>query len=182
MKQKWAEVLGIALFYTALHCTRLDCCWLVWTWAILDWNVLRWKGMNGIGRKWIDLNGTELDWAGRDGNRLHLMDWTGLNWTGVHISGVDWSGLSRTSFQKTKLDGIAPNWTRLSLPELDFTRLHYTHCTTLDWTGKYHTRQSVHCTSLDWSAPKCIPRFQMKLIKTVLHCTWMYSIGLDHTG
>ena len=50
--------------------------------------------MNGIGRKRIDLNGTGLDWAGRDGNRLHLMDWTGLNWTGVHISGV--TGLNWT--------------------------------------------------------------------------------------
>ena len=47
--------------------------------------------MNGIGRERIDLNGTGLDWTGRDGNRLHLMDWTGLNWTGVHVSGVDWT-------------------------------------------------------------------------------------------
>ena len=62
----------------------------------------------------------------------------------------------------------------LSLPSPD--------CTTLNWTGKYHTGQSVHCTSLDWSAPKCIARFQMKLTKTVLRCTWMYFIGLDHTG
>ena len=43
--------------------------------------------MNGIGREPIDLNGT-----GRDGTRLHLMDWTGLNWTGVHVSGVNWTG------------------------------------------------------------------------------------------
>ena len=66
-----------ALHCTALQCTRLNCCWLIWTWAIVDWNVLRWKRMNGIGRKRIDLSGTELDWKGRDGNRLHLMDWTG---------------------------------------------------------------------------------------------------------
>ena len=52
--------------------------------------------MNGIGRERIDFNGTGLDWTGRDGNRLHIMDWTGLNWTGVHVSGVDWTGLDWT--------------------------------------------------------------------------------------
>ena len=50
--------------------------------------------MNGIGRERINLNGTERNWTGKEGNRLHLMDWTGLNWTGVHISGV--TGLNWT--------------------------------------------------------------------------------------
>ena len=47
--------------------------------------------MTGIGRERIDLNGTGLDWAGRE--QTHLIDWTELNWTGVHVVGVDWTGL-----------------------------------------------------------------------------------------
>ena len=47
--------------------------------------------MTGIGRERRDLNGTGLD-----GNRLHLIDWTGLNWTGVHVGGVNWTGLDWT--------------------------------------------------------------------------------------
>ena len=48
--------------------------------------------------KFSKVEGNEWNWTGtnrfeRDGNRLHLNDWTGLNWTGVHVSGVDWTGL-----------------------------------------------------------------------------------------
>ena len=49
-----------------------------------------------------------------------------LDWSKHQRGGLDWTGLSRAAFRKTELDGTAPNWTGLSLPELDFTRLHYT--------------------------------------------------------
>ena len=82
--------------------------------------------MNGIGREPIDLNGTGLDWTGRDQTPLNGLDRIKLDWSTRQRSGLDWTGLSRTAFQKTELDGTAPNWTGLSLPELNFTRLHYT--------------------------------------------------------
>ena len=82
--------------------------------------------MNGIGRKRIDLNGTGLDWAGREQTPLNRLDRIKLDWSTRRRSGLDWTGLSRTAFQKTELDGTVPNWTGLSLPELNFTRLHYT--------------------------------------------------------
>ena len=81
-----AEVLRIALLCTALDWTRLDYPRLKCTYVEgNDWN---WTGTNRFERE-----GTGLDWTGRDGTRLHLMDWTGLNWTGVHVSGVDSTGL-----------------------------------------------------------------------------------------
>ena len=72
--------------------------------------------MNGIGREPINLNGTGLDWTGRDQTPLNGLDRIKLDWSTRQRSGLDWTGLSRTAFQKTELDGTAPNWTGLSLP------------------------------------------------------------------
>ena len=63
--------------------------------------------MNGIGRERINLNGTELDWKGREQTPLNgldriKLDWTGLNWTGVHISGV--TGLNWTELDSSSED------------------------------------------------------------------------------
>ena len=67
--------------------------------------------MNGIGWKRIDLNGTELDWKGRDQTPLNGLDRIKLDWSTRQRSGLDWTGLSRTSFQKTELNGTVLNWT-----------------------------------------------------------------------
>ena len=120
-----AEVLRIALLCTALDWTRLDYPRLKCTYVEgNDWN---WTGTNRFERE-----GTGLDWTGRDQTPLNGLDRIKLDWSTRQRSGLDWTGLSRTAFQKTGVDGTVPNWTGLSLPELDFTRLHYTHCTTLD--------------------------------------------------
>ena len=112
------------------------------------------------GREWIGI--------GLDGRRFHWMDWTARQW-----NGLDWNEPDSTSEDWTGRHAL--HWTGLSYSELDFTRLHYT---ALPWIELESTIQDSHCTSLDWSTPN----FQMKLIKTVLLCTWMYSTGLDHTG
>ena len=142
---------------------------------------------NWTGRAQISLNGldrtpvewTRLDWA-RPLQKTGLSQTTTEDWTGRHCTSLDWTVVvwawlhqtalhctTRRSFQKTKLDGIAPNWTRLSLLELDFTRLHYTHCTTLDWTGKYHTGHSLYLA---------------RLICTELHSTFLNETDKDCTA
>ena len=129
----------------------------------LDENEQNWTGREWIGRTQTSLGGLDT------GQEYTSAEWTGLDWVWQHFRGLNWMALHFTGQECLSL----------SLNSPDFTRLHYS---TLDWTGKYHTGQSAHCTSLDWSAPNCIARFQMKLTKTVLHCTWMYSTGLDYTG
>ena len=160
----WA--VRIALLCTALDWTRLECYWLIWTWATLDWNVLSWKGMNW---NWTGTNRIGLDGTGLDGRRFHWMDWTTRQW-----SGLDW----------TEPDSTSEDWNGRHCTSLDWTVLGWAwlHQTALLRIELESTIQDSHCTSLHWSAPNCIPRFQMKLIKTVLHCTWMYSTELDLTG
>ena len=165
----WAELSRIALLNTALDWTRLYCYWLIWTWATMDLNVLGWKGMDW---NWTGTNSIGLDWTGLDGRRFHGMDWTARQW-----SGPDWTEPDSASEDWTGRHAL--HWTRLSYSELDFIRLHYT---ALPWIELESTIQDSHCTSLDWSTPNCIWRIQMKLIKNVLRCKWIYSTGLDHTG
>ena len=100
--------------------------------------------MTGIGRERIDLNGTGLDWAGREQTPLNRLDRIKLDWSTRRRSGLDWTGLSRTAFQKTELDGTVPNWTGLSLPEFHFTRLHYT---ALPWIELESTIQDSQFTA-----------------------------------
>ena len=97
----------------------------------------------------------ELDGSGRDRTGHPWIDWTALKWTGLHRTGLDY----------TSVDGTG----------LDWTALHFTGLDCLSLT-------TLYCTPPDWSAPNCIARLQMKLNKTVLYCTWMYSTGLDHTA
>ena len=79
--------------------------------------------MTGIGRERIDLNGTGLEQT-----PLNRLDRIKLDWSTRRRSGLDWTepSLTEKAFQKTELDGTVPNWTGLSLPEFDFSRLHYT--------------------------------------------------------
>ena len=98
-----------------------------------EWN---WTGTNRFER-----DGTGLDGAGRDQTPPNELDRIKLDWSTRQRSGLDWTGLSRTAFQKTELDGTAPNWTGLSLPDLDFTRLHYTALPWIELESTIHDSQ-----------------------------------------
>ena len=157
------------LHCSAVHLTGLDLTYMG--------PGLCWIEMYLAGRKWIGigLDGTGLDWTGLDLRRFHWMDWTARQW-----SGLDWT--EPDHFRRL-------NWTALYFTGLDCRSLSLTSpdCTTLlylalPWIELESTIQDSHCTSLHWSTPNCIPRFQRKLIKTVLHCIRMYSTGLDHIG
>ena len=52
--------------------------------------------MTGIGRERIDLNGTGLDWAGREQTPLNRLDRIKLDWSTRRRSGLDWTGLDWT--------------------------------------------------------------------------------------
>ena len=195
MKQKWTEMLRIALLCTALHCTRLDCCWLVWIWAILDWNVLRWKGMNGIGRKRIDLNRTELDRKWRD-----WLDGTGreqapLN--GLDRIKLDWSTHQRSAQEGTEPDSISEDWTGRHCTPLDWTvfawawihqtALHSLHYPGLNWKVPYRTVSSLHlarliCTELHSTFPNETDKDCTALYMNVLHWTRPHRIHKHSTG
>ena len=47
--------------------------------------------MNGIGREPIDLNGTGLDWTGRDQTPLNGLDRIKLDWSTHQRSGLEWT-------------------------------------------------------------------------------------------
>ena len=125
--------------------------------------------MTGIGRERIDLNGTGLDWAGREQTPINRLDRIKLDWSTRRRSGLDWTGLSRTAFQKTELDGTVRNWNGLSLPEFDFSRLHYTtlHYPRLNWKVPYRIVSSLHLA---------------RLICTELHCTFPNETNKDCTA
>ena len=52
--------------------------------------------MNGIGREPIDLNGTGLDWTGRDQTPLNGLDRIKLDWSTRQRSRLNWTGLDWT--------------------------------------------------------------------------------------
>ena len=161
-------------------CTALYCTWLDWTRLLLTYMDLGYPRL-----KFSKVEVNEWNWMGtnrfeRDGNRLHLNDWTGLNWTGVHVSGVAWTGLDWT-----EPDSISEDWTGRSLPEFHFTRLHYTAL----YRRKvpYRTVSSLHlarlmCTELQCTFPNETEKDCTALHVNVLHWTRPRRRALHSAG
>ena len=141
------------LLRIALLCSVLD-----WTRIDCSWLIM------GPGPCRIEMHLTRRDWIELDGilNRIGR-EWTTSGWTPLN-----W-------LDRFKVDWTAKDWTTRQWTVLDLTGQHCTSPDCLSLT-------TLHYTPPDWSAPNCIARLQMKLNKTVLYCTWMYSTGLDHTA
>ena len=106
--------------------------------------------MTGIGRERIDLNGTGLDWAGREQTPLNRLDRIKLDWS---TPSADWTGLS--------------------LAEFDFSRLHYPR---LNWKVPYRIVSSLHlarliCTELHCTFPNETNKDCTALHVNVVHWT-----------
>ena len=108
-----------------------------------------------------------------------MLSWNAFHWKGLNWIGREWTGSNGTplnGLDRTKVAGLhrtGLDYTSVDGTGLDWTALHFTGLDCLSLT-------TLYCTPPDWSAPNCIARLQMKLNKTVLYCTWMYSTGLDH--
>ena len=138
------------LYCSALHLTGLDS-----TAVDLYRPGLCWIEMNSAGREWI---GIGWDGTGLDGRRFHWMDWTARRW---EWSGLDWAGQHCRRLKWTALHFTGPDCLRLTSTSPD--------CTTLDWTGKYHTGQSLYLARL------ICTRFFLSANPPILHKFWWKS-------
>ena len=132
-----------ALLQVVLHLTQPECVALGIALQIeINCTVLQWVGLDWTGQDRTGQHFTELDccsclswtWGVPDGNtsQCTCVDGTGLGWAGQDCTGPQSTELCCTELLQTMLD---------------FTRLHYTALSRMNWKSTY----SIVCIALDWT-------------------------------